>query len=72
MPGSVRRDGSIRHGPPAPVNTPGTPVLNSIRPVRMLYRLGVHTVAGLCASVKLMPSAASRSMFGVGTFDAKL
>ena len=43
-----------------------------MRPVSMLYRLGVHTVAGLCASVKLMPSAASRSMFGVGTFDSAL
>ena len=32
----------------------------------------VHTADGECASVNRTPSPASRSMFGVGTFDAGL
>ena len=32
----------------------------------------VQTVDGLCASVRRIPSAASRSMFGVGAFASAL
>ena len=37
-----------------------------MRPVSTLYRVGVQTVEGLCASVKRMPSAARASSRGVG------
>jgi len=41
-------------------------------PVSRAYRVGVHTADGECASVKRIPSLASRSRFGVGIFDAGL
>ena len=62
----------MRQGPPVPVNTTLLPVRNAIRPVKMLYRVGVHTVEGLCPSVNIMPSLASRSRLGVGISDSGL
>lgn len=47
-------------------------VRKHMRPVSRLQRAGVQTVDGLCASVKRMPSAATRSRCGVGTLDSGL
>ena len=73
MAGSVSRPGAMSDGPPMPSKTlPPFGTRKAIWPVIRLYRDGVQTVAGLCASVNLMPSRASRSMFGVATFDWSL
>ena len=57
-------------------NGPRTPrcsrVRQAYRPVSRAYRVGEQTADGECASVNRTPSAASRSMFGVGIFDAGL
>ena len=36
------------------------------------YRDGTHSAPGACASVKRIPSAARRSMCGVGVFESAL
>lgn len=55
-------------------NPPRTPfckrVLQWYRPVRTEYRVGVQTEEEVCASPKIMPSFAMRSIFGVGIFDS--
>ena len=65
--------GAMSDGPPMPSKTlPPFGTRNAICPVIRLYRVGVQTVAGLCASVKRIPSRASRSMCGVATIDWSL
>ena len=43
-----------------------------LRMVKMLYLEGVQNEAALCASLNLMPSAASLSIWGVLIFDCGL